>query len=89
MLPSPPLPEDVEDIVFDGLPVAQKLSPVLDIVPELKALRSVTVHDPLDVVPPVLHVPSAAFLVYVPAAVGVYVADVAPPIALPPLSCHV
>ena len=39
-------------------------------VPALGAATSVTTHDPLDVVPPVLHVPSAAFLVYVPAAVG-------------------
>ena len=89
MLPSPPLAAELDVMVEDGLPVEQKLSPVLDIVPALKALRTVTTHDPLDVVPPVLHVPSAAFLVYVPAAVGVYVADVAPPMALPPLSCHV
>ena len=58
-------------------------------VPALGAVTSVTTHEPLDVVPPVLHVPSAAFLVYVPAAVGAYVADVSPAIALPPLSCQV
>ena len=49
--------------MVDGLPVAQKLSPVLDIVPELKAAFAVTVHEPVDAVKLVLHVPSFASLV--------------------------
>ena len=69
MLPSPPLASELEPIA-EKLPPLHIVSPVLDIVPALNALRSVATHEPLDVVPPVLHVPSAAFLVYVPAAVG-------------------
>ena len=70
MLLSPPLAATLE-LIVEKLPPLQIVSPVLEIVPAVNALRSVATHEPLDNSPPVLHVPSAAFLVYVPAEVGV------------------
>ena len=66
MLPSPPLASELEPIA-EKLPPLHIVSPELDIVPELNALRAVTVHDPVDAVKLVLHVPSFASLVYTPA----------------------
>ena len=60
MLPSPPLAAVVLPIVVAGVPPLQIVSPVLDIVPEVKAASTVTVQVPEDTVGVVLQVPSLA-----------------------------
>ena len=69
MLLSPPLAATLE-LIVEKLPPLHIVSPVLEIVPAVNALRSVATHEPLDVVAEA-HVPSCAFLVYVPAELGV------------------
>ena len=59
MLPSPPLAAVVLPIA-PGVPPLQIVSPVELIVPEVNALRTVTVHVPVETVAVVLHVPSFA-----------------------------
>ena len=60
MVLSPPLAAVVLPIVEAGVPPLQMVSPVLDIVPDVKAARTVTVHVPVDTVGVVLQVPSLA-----------------------------
>ena len=49
MLLSPPLAATLE-LIVEKLPPLQIVSPVLEIVPAVNALRSVATHEPLDVV---------------------------------------
>ena len=60
MVLSPPLAEVVFPIVVAGVPPLQIVSPVLDIVPDVKAAFTITVQVPVDTVGVVLQVLSLA-----------------------------
>ena len=61
MVLSPPLARVALPIVEAGVPPVQIVSPVVLIVPEVNAGRTVTVHVPEDTVGVVLQVPSLAY----------------------------